>query len=70
MPRTAERRETISTYLAPAEAARLREHAAAADRSISAEIRRALRSYLNAARPAGDRARVTTSAEQGRRAAG
>jgi hypothetical protein len=35
----------ISTYLEPAEAARLRESAAAGDRSVAAEIRRALRAY-------------------------
>jgi plasmid stability protein len=37
---------TISTYLPPADAAILRDRAAAADRSIAAEIRRALRGYL------------------------
>ena len=37
---------TISTYLRPAEAAILRDRAAAADRSVAAEIRRALREYL------------------------
>jgi hypothetical protein len=36
----------VSTYVAPAEAAELRTRAAQGDRSVAAELRRAVRSYL------------------------
>lgn len=43
-PRTG---EVVTTWLPPEQAALIRERAAAADRSVAAEIRRALRGYLN-----------------------
>lgn len=48
---------TLGTCLRPEEAALVRARAAAADRTISAEIRRALRTYLEGgvpAEPTGD----------------
>lgn len=39
--------EVVSTWLPHADAAALRARAAAADRSIAAELRRALRPYLS-----------------------
>jgi hypothetical protein len=48
---------TLGTCLRPDEAALVRARAAAADRTISAEIRRALRTYLedgDPAEPTGD----------------
>ena len=60
MPHSATRRNTaregeiVSTYLSPADASTLRARAAAADRSIAAEIRRALRPYLNDQSPADE----------------
>jgi hypothetical protein len=42
-------RVIVSTYLLPAEAAIVRERAQAADRSVAAEVRRALKPYLEGA---------------------
>lgn len=46
-------REVISTWLPAREAAILRDRAAASDRSVAAEVRRALRPYFTSETPAG-----------------
>jgi hypothetical protein len=49
----ASRTEFVATRLAPEEARELRERAEAASRSISSEIRHALRRYLNESQTPG-----------------
>lgn len=62
---------TLATYLSPADAATLRARAEAADRSIAAEIRRALRGYLqNDERRVYEPGAVKESPRQGRHASG
>lgn len=54
-------KQVLSTVLDPAEASQVRTRAAAGDRSVAAEIRRALRGYFqNDERPEANRASVTT----------
>lgn len=58
----------LSTYLAPPDAAAVRARARAADRTVAAEIRRAVRAYLSTEdeRRPGKSGAVTDSAGQGR----
>ena len=71
MPHTqdAAGREIVSTWLPAHEAAIVRERAAAGDRSIAAELRRALRPYLTNETPAGQDEGLEKPAGQGRYAA-
>lgn len=59
MPREA---VVLATYLPPAEADAIRQRAAAGDRSVAAELRRAVRGYLNDERSAANGPLATTSA--------
>lgn len=52
---------SLSTYLAPADAEALRARAAAGDRSVAAEIRRAIRAYLTDAPSNGESPATTPS---------
>lgn len=53
---------TLSTYVAPDEAAELRARAAAADRTIAAEIRRVIRRSLISDTPVHSEGRPATDA--------
>lgn len=66
MPRTAEAGVVLSTYLSAPDAAILRARAQAAERTVAAELRLALRDYLNDNDPATTPGRVKESAGQGR----
>ena len=68
---SAERGEgvTLSTYLAPSEAERVRALAAGSERTVAAVLRFAIRDYLhNDERRPGQGAAVKTPAEAGRHA--
>jgi len=71
MPNAAKRRgrgdgEVVSVYMKPVDAALLRARAESQDRSVSAEVRRALRPYLDDTRPAGEPGAGHKSASRGR----
>ena len=62
--------EVISTYVPKADAERIRARASAGDRTVAAEIRRALRAYLNDERRVVEPGAVKESPGRGRRETG